>query len=75
MVPQIDKQHAAMIAYAMAPAGKTYVFVNKGLARLSTIMRSVAMHGSLSVRMTEKIGKTDLRRQKKRHAGHSVKPE
>jgi len=74
MVPQIDKQHAAMIAYAMAPARKTDVFVNESFGRLSTIMRSVAMHGSLSVRITGKSRRAGDAREKKRNAVAPVKP-
>jgi hypothetical protein len=45
MVTQVDKQHAAMIANAMTPAGKADFFADERFVWFSTIMRTVAMQG------------------------------
>ena len=44
MVAQIDEQHAAMVTNAVAPAGEPDFLAGMGLAKLSTIMRTIAMH-------------------------------
>ncbi len=44
MVAQIDEQNPAVVANAVAPAGEPYFLAGMGLARLSTIMRTIAMH-------------------------------
>jgi hypothetical protein len=44
MVAQIDEQHAAMIADAMAPAGKPDLSADVALAERAAGMGAVAMH-------------------------------
>jgi hypothetical protein len=44
VIAQVDKQHAAMIADAMAPAGEPDFLADERLVWFSTIMRTVAMH-------------------------------
>jgi hypothetical protein len=44
VIAQIDEQHAAVIADAMAPAGKTDLVARVGLAEFSAIMRTIAVH-------------------------------
>jgi hypothetical protein len=44
MVAQVDEQHAAMVADAVAPAGKPGRMAGMGLAEFSAIMRAVTMH-------------------------------
>ena len=45
MVAQIDEQHAAVVADAMAPAGKTDRLALLGEAEGAAIVRAVTMHG------------------------------
>ena len=49
MVAQVDEQHAAMVAHAVAPAGQPDFLTRERLVGLSTGVRTVAMHGALSV--------------------------
>ncbi len=44
MIAQIDEQHAAMIANAMAPAGKTNRLAGLRFARVAAAMGAVAVH-------------------------------
>ena len=44
MVAQIDEQHAAMIADAVAPAGETDFLADMAVAEFSAVVRTVAMH-------------------------------
>ena len=53
----LDARASSVPRMSFVPARKTDIFVNESFGRLSAIMRSVAMHGSLSVRMTEKSAK------------------
>ena len=45
MVPQIDEQEAAMVADAVAPAGKADGLADVGGAKRAAAVRTVAMHG------------------------------
>ncbi len=45
MVAQIDEQNAAVVADAMAPAGKTDRLAFLGEAESAAIVRAVTMHG------------------------------
>ena len=51
MVAQIDEQHAAVVADAMAPAGQPHVLADVAVAERATGMGAVAVHGLDSVRM------------------------
>jgi hypothetical protein len=44
VIAQIDEQDTAMIANAMAPAGKTYRFADVRFARLAAAMGTIAVH-------------------------------
>ena len=44
MVAQIDEQHAAMVADAMAPAGKAHIFVDVARAEFAAFMAAIAVH-------------------------------
>ncbi len=44
VIAQIDEQHAAMIANAMAPAGKTNRFAGLHLAKAAAAMGTIAVH-------------------------------
>ena len=44
MVAQIDEQHAAMVADAVAPAGKPHVLADVAVAQRAAGMGAVAMH-------------------------------
>jgi len=44
MIAQIDEQHAAMVADAMAPAGKPDLFADVGLAQFAAFMAAVTVH-------------------------------
>jgi len=58
MVAQIDEQHAAMVANAMAPAGQTRRLVNVVLAERAAGMGPVTMHGISKKPMSEdRIGR------------------
>jgi hypothetical protein len=54
MVAQIDEQHAAMVANAMAPAGQPYGLADVALAERAAGMGPVTMHGFLKDQMSEK---------------------
>ena len=54
MVAQIDEQHAAMVADAVAPAGQPDGLADVGLAQVSAMMRAIAVH----VRWLSTIGGT-----------------
>ena len=45
MVAQIDEQHAAMVADAMAPAGQADRLVDVAVAERAAGMGPVTMHG------------------------------
>jgi hypothetical protein len=45
MVAQVDEQHAAMVADAVAPAGQADLFANVALAERAAGMGPVTMHG------------------------------
>ena len=49
MVAEIDEQHAAMIADAVAPAGEAHDLTDLALAQFSTGMRAVAVHFPLGL--------------------------
>ena len=44
MVAQIDEQHAAVVADAVAPAGQPHVLADVALAQRAAGMGTVAMH-------------------------------
>ncbi len=44
MVAQIDEQHAAMVANAVAPAGKPHVLADVALAKRAAGVSPIAMH-------------------------------
>ena len=56
MVAQIDEQHAAVIANAVAPAGKTDFLAYMAVAEFSAIVRTVAMHFGVFL-LWEKAGR------------------
>jgi hypothetical protein len=47
MIAQIDKQHAAMVANAVTPAGEPDFLPDEGFVGFSAVVRTIAMHGSL----------------------------
>ena len=47
MVAQVDEQHAAVVADAVAPAGEADVLADEGCGGLGAGMGAVAMHGGL----------------------------
>ena len=44
MVAQIDEQHAAMVADAMAPAGKPHLVADVACAKRAAVMAAIAVH-------------------------------
>jgi hypothetical protein len=44
MVAQVDEEHAAMVADAVAPAGEAHALADFGLAQFSTSVRAVTVH-------------------------------
>jgi hypothetical protein len=48
VIAQIDEQHAAMIANAMAPARKTNRFAGLRFARVAAAMGAVAVHDKVT---------------------------
>ena len=45
MVAQIDEQHAAMVADAVAPAGQSDGFTDMGFAEVAAGMGAIGVHG------------------------------
>ena len=56
MVAQIDEQHAAVIANAVAPAGETDFLADMAVAEFSAVVRTVAMHFAVFL-LKEKAGR------------------
>ncbi len=56
MIAQIDEQHAAMVANAMAPARQPNRLVNMALAERAAGVGPVTMHGALEIDVEERIG-------------------
>ena len=46
MVAQIDEQHAAVVADAMAPAGQPHVLADVAVAKRAAGVGAVAVHAS-----------------------------
>ncbi|MGZ9102552.1 MAG: hypothetical protein ACXW3Y_06525 [Rhodoplanes sp.] len=44
MVAQIDEQHAAMVADAVAPAGEAHVLPDIARAQVAAFVGAIAMH-------------------------------
>jgi hypothetical protein len=59
MIAQIDEQHAAMIANAMAPAGKANRFIRMGVAEVATSVGTVTMNHFGACSSTGKGAKPD----------------
>ena len=55
MVAQIDEQHAAMVANAMAPARQPNRLVDVALAERAAGMGPVTMHGVPKINVEERI--------------------
>jgi hypothetical protein len=53
MVAEIDEQHAAMVANAMAPAGQANGFADIAVAERAAGMGPVTMHGVLEPMVSE----------------------
>ena len=62
MVAQVDEQHAAVVADAVAPAGKTDFLADVAVAEFSAVVRTVAMHFAVFLLM-------ELRRGRKLRSG------
>ena len=45
MVAQVDEQHAAMVADAVAPAGQADGFADMGFAEIAAGMGAIGVHG------------------------------
>jgi hypothetical protein len=53
MVAQVDEQHAAVVADAMAPAGQPYVLADVAFAERATGMGAVTVHAENPARIEE----------------------
>ena len=71
MIAQVDEQHAAMVADAVAPAGKAHGLPDLGEAERAASVRAVSMHGG-SFSAGDELGR--VRSGKERPGEGSTRP-
>jgi hypothetical protein len=62
MVPQVDKQHAAMVALTVDPTRQADGFAYMGIAEFSAFVRTISVHCLLNSKKLWKAGLSTVQR-------------